>query len=70
MRHQRVYEWREKIITEKDFNYCYIYSSQYWFRISARRTKMKIAEFANDIDTDEVVHHKPPHLGLLQFLNS
>ena len=25
---------------------------------------MKIAEFANSVDPDEVAHHEPPHLGL------
>ena len=26
--------------------------------------KMKITEFANRADPDEVAHHEPPHLGL------
>ena len=27
-------------------------------------TEMKIAEFANSVDLDEVAHNEPPHLDL------
>ena len=31
---------------------------------------MKIAEFANSVDLDEVAHNEPPHLDLYCLLSS
>ena len=33
-------------------------------RLFAKVLEMKIAEFANSVDLDEVVHGEPPHLDL------
>ena len=32
--------------------------------LSTTHSEMKIAEFANSIDLDEVAHNEPPHLDL------
>ena len=34
------------------------------FFLSLYVTEMKIAEFANSVDLDEVAHNEPPHLDL------
>ena len=35
-----------------------------------RMPKVKIAEFANCVDPDEVAHYEPPHLDLYRLLTS
>ena len=38
--------------------------------VNSLRTEMKIAEFPNSVDLDEVAHDEPPHLDLHCFPSS
>ena len=33
-------------------------------RVNSKSTIIKIVEFANSVDSDEVAHNEPPHLDL------
>ena len=42
----------------------------FWSLINSLSPEMKIAEFANRVDLDEVAHNEPPHPDLHCLLSS